>query len=676
MKRKNDAEIKFKVNLDSNSAETTLSKLGGVGKSVFKGLAIGVGTVSTALGGLVAKSVSLAGQLEQNVGGAEAVFGDLGDNIDQMSMKTQTFNKETGKMEESISNLQDVSMNAYKNMGLSQSDYLATVNKMGALMQGSGIDIQDSLNLSSQAMQRAADVASIMGIDINSAMESIAGAAKGNFTMMDILGVAMNATTIEAYAMSKGIDKSFDSMSKAEQVQYAMEMFLESSSYAMGNYVKENETFAGSLSTMKASINNFLSGAGDIDAVIDSVLSFADILIESIGNMAPKIVAGIVGLINGIVPQLPKMLQNLLPSIIDGAVSLIEGLVSALPTLIPILMNGIVQAFSSIVQIIPDILNALLNATIQIMQSLSNSLPTLIPMLVEAILEIIPVLLDNIPLFITAGIQLIIGLAQGLIQAIPTLITYIPEIIQGIINTIIGLLPQIILLGPQIILGLITGLISAIPDLVMAVPKIITSLIEGFFDGIGQFLKVGTSIISNIWNGIKNAFVGVLNKIPGIPNDIKKKITDGLGNIGDIGKNLVQGLWNGINNAKNWVLEKIKGFGKSILNGIKGIFGINSPSKVMFEIGGYIDEGFINGIEDMEKDVNKQVDSTFGSGLDYLYNGYDNFALGLPNTTYTSIPSQTIYLNNTNSNSNILQVDGRVLAETVNNYNNEREVAV
>jgi hypothetical protein len=38
--------------------------------------------------------------------------------------------------------------------------------------------------MSTEAMQRAADVASIMGIDTSAAMEAIAGAAKGNFTMI------------------------------------------------------------------------------------------------------------------------------------------------------------------------------------------------------------------------------------------------------------------------------------------------------------------------------------------------------------------------------------------------------------------------------------------------------------------------------------------------------------
>lgn len=617
-----DAEVKFKVVLDDNNAgkqlddlsdkgnkaTSTFSKIGSIGKSVFKGVAIGIGTATTALGGLVAKSVQMAGELEQNIGGTEAVFKDFSKTVQEQATK------------------------AYSSMGVSASDYMATINKMGSLMQGSGIDIETSMNLSSEAMQRAADVASIMGIDINSAMESIAGAAKGNFTMMDNLGVAMNETTLESYALSKGIDKTYSSMSNGEKIQLAMEMFLEKSSYAMGNYTKENKTFAGSLTTMKAAISNFMSGAGGIEPVIESVMSFVNILVDNIGKMAPQIVSGIIDLINGLVPQLPVLLQKLLPSIIDGAITLIQGLVSALPQLIPVLMNGIVQAFTGIIKILPELLNALLEATIYLIQELANQLPTLIPTLIEAILNLIPILLQNLPLFIDAGIQLLIGLATGLVNAIPILVEMLPQIIESLITGLLTAIPQILSIAPQIIMALATGLIKSIPTLVKSIPQIVMAIVNGFKNGIGNML--------------------------------------------DIGKNLVQGLWNGINNAKKWVLDKIKGFGKSIVSGIKGIFGIHSPSKVMFEIGGYLDKGFINGIEDMEKDINKQVDATFGSGLDYLYNGYDNFSMSLPNTSSTSIPTQTIYLNNASSNSNVLQVDGKVLAEIVNNYNTEREVAV
>jgi hypothetical protein len=157
-------------------------KMGGV----LKGIGVAMGAVTVAIGAAAIKLgkdvVQQFGELEQNLGGSEAVFGKYASSIQKSGEE------------------------AYKNLGVSQSQYLATANKMGALFQGSGIEQQKSLELTEKAMQRAADMASVMGIDMSMAMEAVTGAAKGNFTMMDNLGVAMNATNIQAYALAKGLD--------------------------------------------------------------------------------------------------------------------------------------------------------------------------------------------------------------------------------------------------------------------------------------------------------------------------------------------------------------------------------------------------------------------------------------------------------------------------------------
>ena len=147
-----------------------LSSISGLGSKISSGLgtALKVGittafagaTATAAAGGaMLVKSMNLAGDLEQNLGGSEAVF------------------------EQYASGLQNTAKDAYKNMGLSTSEYLGVANKMGSLFQGAGFDVKQSMDLSSSAMQRASDVASIMGIDQSTAMEAVAGAAKGNFTI-------------------------------------------------------------------------------------------------------------------------------------------------------------------------------------------------------------------------------------------------------------------------------------------------------------------------------------------------------------------------------------------------------------------------------------------------------------------------------------------------------------
>ncbi len=148
-------------NQTGSSLDKVSQSLSTVGSSMF---AVGAGMtagftvpVVGAIGGIV-KSFA---ELEQNIGGTEVVFG--------------SFAKTVQKDAES----------AYKNMGLSASDYMATANKMASLFQGSGIEQKKSMDLTTSAMQRAADVASVMGVDMSMAMESVAGAAKGNFTMIN-----------------------------------------------------------------------------------------------------------------------------------------------------------------------------------------------------------------------------------------------------------------------------------------------------------------------------------------------------------------------------------------------------------------------------------------------------------------------------------------------------------
>lgn len=205
----------------------------GTALSAFKSLASGIAALG--IGKILKESIMSAGELEQNLGGSEAVFKKY------------------------AATMQNTAKTAASAMGLSQAEYLATANKMGALFQGSGFGIGKSAEMTMSAMQRAADVASIMGVEISSAMEAVTGAAKGNFTMMDNLGVAINDTTLQIYAQEKGLGKLETTQQK---VNAAMQMFLDKTEYAKGNYAKENETLIGSLTTLKAELSNLAAEAG------------------------------------------------------------------------------------------------------------------------------------------------------------------------------------------------------------------------------------------------------------------------------------------------------------------------------------------------------------------------------------------------------------------------------
>ena len=307
-----------KANKLATTMNTAFSKIGRgaivCGRAMATGLAVG----AAAMGSLVVKSLDFAGQLEQNMGGAEKVFSFC------------------------ATRMMNVGAEAYKTMGLSQSDFLASANKMGSLFQGMGFSVSDSADMTVNAMQRAADVASIMGISTEDAMEAVAGMAKGNFTMMDNLGVAMNDTALQAYALDKGITKSVSSMSTAEKIGLAYEMFMEQTAYATGNFAAETSTLAGSLAVAKGAWTNFLSGTLTQKSMAEMVKAFvnvADVVINNVNDLLPKLTKGLTMLIQRLTPYIPQMLQDVLPGLIEGSVMLISALAMALPDIIEIIID-------------------------------------------------------------------------------------------------------------------------------------------------------------------------------------------------------------------------------------------------------------------------------------------------------------------------------------------------
>ena len=457
-----------------NKVDKIKDKLSGMGSSVSKfvgGAFTGIATAYTIAGSAVATMTASAikhnKELEQSIGGTEAVFGEFAEGV------------------------QARAKDSFESMGTSANEYMATMNKLGSILQGSGYSVKDSLTTSAEVMQRASDVASVMGITTEEAMHAITGAAKGNFTMMDNLGVAMNATNLQAYALSKGIDKSYKSMTTAEKSALAYQMFLEKTEKYAGNYAKENKTLAGSFNTLKKSWDNFLSGAGTADDVINSVINAINVLIPKIVELAPTIVQGVVQIIQAIIPQLPMILNGLLPPLIEGAKLLIIGLIEALP----------------------DFMNAI-----------AEAIPELMPIIVDAFMIIIPALIENLPAFLGAGMKLIGGIITGMVKSIPVLLSNIGKICIAILK---------------------------------------------------PFANLGIEII-------------------------------------ETGKNLLKGLWQGIKNAKEWLLQKIKDLGNAVLDGLKSIFGINSPSKEFAIIGKFSVLGYTEALDDMQGEVQKQINETFG----------------------------------------------------------------
>lgn len=577
-----------------NEAEKSglkFEKFGGV----LKGIGVTMGAVVAMTGAAAIKLgkevVQQFGELEQNLGGSEAVFGEYASSIQKLGEE------------------------AYKNLGISQSEYLATANKMGALFQGSGIEQEKSLELTEKAMQRAADTASVMGIDMSSAMEAVTGAAKGNFTMMDNLGVAMNATNIEAYALAKGLDFTWNTATQAEKAQVAMQMFFESTEQYAGNFERESTgTITGSIGLLQAAVGSFTAGLGNANADMTN---------------------------------LTENLVDAFQSVVENIVPVLENIVSALPSA----TGAILQAVGDL---LPIFLRSVTNIFSQVLETILNLLPQLIPAVVEALMTIVGAIIDNLPLLIDAAVQmvtsLVIGIGQALPQLIPAAVSAVVQIVQGLLEN----LPLILDAALQLIVGLTEGIINSIPILIQALPQIINALVNFLIGNIDKIILTGVKLFVSLIENLPLIIAEIVRAVPQIISGIVTALSSLTYKLAEAGGDLIRGLWQGISDMGSWLWDKMSGFFGGIVDGIKDFFGINSPSTLFAGLGRNMGEGIGIGFEDamaqVSRDMKNAIPTSFEVGDD-VRGGYTANSLNEP------------YLSTTNITQNISITSPKALSE-------------
>ena len=548
--------------------------------SGFKGLVGVVKSVGSALLNAGKSAIDSYANYEQLIGGVETLF------------------KDSSGIVENYAN------NAYKTAGLSANDYMETVTSFSAsLLQSLKNDTSKSAEVADMAITDMADNANKMGTDMSMIQSAYQGFAKQNYTMLDNLKLGYGGTKSEMERLLKDAQKISGvkyNISNLSDVYNAIHV-IQGELGITGITAKEaSTTIQGSVASMKSAWGNLLTGIADENADWNTLVNnFVDSVKTAADNILPRVEETFDGISLLITDCLGMLLNNIVPMGIELIQNLIDGMVSQFPDILASINNAIGVITRGIVKMLPQIIQLGLHIILSLVQGIAESLPTLIPQIVDTVLLIVDTLLDNIDLIIDAGIQLLIGLADGLIEALPDLIDRIPEIIDKIVMAISNNLPKIIEAGVELIVKLSWGIVKSIPNLVAAIPKVFTSLFLGIANYYSQLIQRGVEIIKKIKDGL----------------------VSGIKNMPEIGKNLVKGIWNGIKDTTGWILDKIKGFGKSVLNGIKSIFGIHSPSTVFRdEIGTNLAKGIGIGFENEMENVNGTIQKSLPTDLEFSSN--------------------------------------------------------
>lgn len=336
----------------------------------------------------------------------------------------------------------------------------------------------------------------------------------------------------------------------AEELTQAVNHATDAGGKFAGGMEAASKTVAGLTSTLQDNVNAML---GELmqpvsDAMLSTLLPTA---IDAVDQLTPAFedegIDGFSRVAGSLIASLSAQLVSYAPQAIPAALSfigaLVTGLLSALPDLTGTAIELVGALLLGIADQLPGIITAAMSALLGIVDTITSP--------------------ESITLLIQAAMQLMLALARGLIAAIPQLIDAVPGIITNLVESFYAMLPEIIGVGIEIVIALASGLVSNAGHIVAAVPRLVETIVRGFLADVKSYWYIGKSIVDGIRQGVTEQWQRL--------------------------KSDVSGLFTGL---VDWIKKLLK---------------INSPSRVFADIGQNMAAGIGVGWSDTIGDINRQI---------------------------------------------------------------------
>lgn len=218
--------IDLDVGLNYNTFQRELKGIKGMVSKLTKGAlpgAVGLfagGMIVNKIRQIATESLELASGLKEVQNVVDVTFKDMSKNIDEFA---------EGSLDK---------------LGLSELAAKKYSSAIGAMLKSSGIKEKDTLQISKGVTSMAADFASFYNLDTDDMFAKIQSGLSGEVEPLKRLGINLNATNLEAYALSQGIDKAWESMSQAEQTILRYNYLLSVTKDAQGDFSRTYDSWA------------------------------------------------------------------------------------------------------------------------------------------------------------------------------------------------------------------------------------------------------------------------------------------------------------------------------------------------------------------------------------------------------------------------------------------------
>lgn len=170
--------------------------------------------------------------------------------------------------------------------GVSQIAAERYAGRLMAMFNSSGFDITEGMRDSAAQMsvdliERAGDIASFYDITADEAMTKIQSGLAGMTRPLRSLGINMSVANMQAFALSQGINTTWQEMDQASQMALRYQYILHATQYAEGDFQKTSMSLANQLRllTLNFQMLSTTIGQGLVSAIAPAI-SWLNLLIK------------------------------------------------------------------------------------------------------------------------------------------------------------------------------------------------------------------------------------------------------------------------------------------------------------------------------------------------------------------------------------------------------------
>lgn len=626
--------------------KTKLSTIDTSAKGVVKGLGAGLATVTKEAAKAAAEVAKVAGEVAKieakavqkaagafsdyvkvvtgaatALGGVSLVAGAAADDLNTLSKQTGISTEELQKLSYA-SDIIDVDVSTVagslakltRNMSGAEDETGAAAEAFAAL----GVSVTDQNGQLRNNQEVFSEVISALGnIENSTQRDAYAMAIFGKSAQelnpliidgVDVLNQLGNAADEAGLIMDQSMLDSLNSLNDSFDI-------LKGNASAAGKII--GATFAGDLENLLGTVGDAIpelstsfAGLFDPDTFEKSNADFQktlktllDNILKWIKTSLPSFLQGLnavlVSLIQGVAAVLPSLIRDVLPVLLTSFVELVQTLVSEIPTILPYVIEGAKMLFQGLISGLDEVVVMLV-----------EMLPSLVDQVCSALTDCAPMLLES-------GLQALVALLNGIADNTEKIVDTVSALIPVFVDTISQNLPKILDAGLRIITELATGILDNLDVILPAVLQLMIAIPAAVIKELPRVLESGKDILGALANGLVETFEPVSSKL----SEIIEKIVDFFKGLWDkfkqIGKDIIGGIAAGLEEAADVVTGTFEDFGDNWVTGIKDIFGIASPSKVMRDqVGKYMAEGIAVGFEDEMKSVSGAMQSAIPRDFD------------------------------------------------------------